>query len=258
MKYSDIDIKKLLSKFGKEYDFIYNANKAGKTVAGEREALEFFDRYMDTNKDFVNFVKRVVKVRGDFFSSDREIIAFMFALDSMGLLDAIEQGDLTEKCGGKKKNSKLKKFFDFTGDIDRISEIMEEEFRNAKGGVFGNSDHWKAKVSDEGLYLTISAVADFLDGNGFTYQNSKVQKQIDSVLNELYDFYPDDVDFMDAVSELEPILLEIAINLKERIMYATVDLGNNLGNVEVGRTNLPEDGDEKGLRKAMRKLIESF
>lgn len=77
MKNISINIHDFLKEFNKQYDFIYNARD---NVAGYREALESGDKFIEKN---IEFVREFVQYRGDFISSDREVVAFMFALDNM-------------------------------------------------------------------------------------------------------------------------------------------------------------------------------
>ena len=74
-----INIQEFAKEFNRQYDFIYEANKQGKYVAGTDEAIEYFDRNR-TEKE-TEILKEFVKFRHDFVSSDREIAAFMFAID---------------------------------------------------------------------------------------------------------------------------------------------------------------------------------
>ena len=77
-----ISIKDFMEKFGVEYSFLY---KNDDRVAGYREAVEEFDRYLNNDVGgFRKFVAEFVEYRGDVVSSDREAAAFMFALESMG------------------------------------------------------------------------------------------------------------------------------------------------------------------------------
>ena len=73
-----INIQDFLEKFNDEYKFLYDSNG---TVCGEKEAVKAFDDFVKQHGDFV---REFVSFRGDFISSDREVAAFMFALDSMG------------------------------------------------------------------------------------------------------------------------------------------------------------------------------
>ena len=91
-----IDFKKILKKFGENYDFIYDAERNNSEVAGYYDALNYFDDMMDNNTSFVDFIRKLVDIRGDFFSSDKEIVALMFALEDLRLLDAIESGKIEE------------------------------------------------------------------------------------------------------------------------------------------------------------------
>jgi hypothetical protein len=72
----------LLRAFNKQYDFIYN-NKDN--VSGYREALQWFDN--NSNKqEYKYLVDALVKQRQDYISSDREAVAFAFALESLNII----------------------------------------------------------------------------------------------------------------------------------------------------------------------------
>lgn len=72
-----INIQKFAEQFDKEYKFLYDNDDM---VAGYNEALEEGDKFIAEHGDFVG---EFVKYRGDFISSDREVVAFMFALNEM-------------------------------------------------------------------------------------------------------------------------------------------------------------------------------
>lgn len=74
----NFNIDDFLKKFDDNYDFLYDANKNGSEVAGQREAADAFDDFLKEHRDFVC---EFVKYRGDVISSDREAAAFMFTLD---------------------------------------------------------------------------------------------------------------------------------------------------------------------------------
>lgn len=78
-----VNIKTFLSQFKKEYNFLYDNYDR---VAGYSEAVDEFDDRIRTSENFKNFVGEFSNYRGDFISSDREAAAFMFAMESMGLL----------------------------------------------------------------------------------------------------------------------------------------------------------------------------
>lgn len=73
----NIDINNFLEKFNKEYEFLYENHD---NVVGYYDALiegnEFIENYPE-------FVGEFVKYRGDFISSDREVVAFMFVLSDI-------------------------------------------------------------------------------------------------------------------------------------------------------------------------------
>lgn len=72
-----INIQKFAEQFDKEYKFLYDHDDM---VAGYNEALEEGDKFIVEHGDFVG---EFAKYRGDFISSDREVVAFMFALSEM-------------------------------------------------------------------------------------------------------------------------------------------------------------------------------
>ena len=73
-------MEKFLEKFNQEYDFLYNADVNNQYVVGSNEALVYFDNNLTEVEQ--NVLREFVRFRGDFVSSDREAIAFMFTLDS--------------------------------------------------------------------------------------------------------------------------------------------------------------------------------
>lgn len=72
----NINIHKFLEQFNKEYDFLYDNYD---NVAGYDEAVVAGDEFIKKNP---KFVREFVEYRGDFISSDREVAAFMFALET--------------------------------------------------------------------------------------------------------------------------------------------------------------------------------
>lgn len=77
-----IDYNRLLSQFGKEYNFLYDNHD---NVAGFREAMDFFDNYIKTEIGLA-VVSQFSKLRQDIIASDREATAFAFALDSLNYI----------------------------------------------------------------------------------------------------------------------------------------------------------------------------
>ena len=88
--YSREEILKILDKFKEEYNFLY---KNRDQVAGFKDALDAYEVYIK-NPEFKKILKPLILARmergGDFFSSDREVAALMFALDSLGYLDRFD------------------------------------------------------------------------------------------------------------------------------------------------------------------------
>lgn len=73
----NINIHEFLMEFKRQYTFLYEWNNR---VAGYDEALKEGDEFIKNHPDFVG---EFIRHRGDFISSDREVVAFMFALDNM-------------------------------------------------------------------------------------------------------------------------------------------------------------------------------
>lgn len=114
MNYTKIDQDKLLKKFGEEYDFLYDNNDK---VAGYRDALEMFEDELRNNKEFKKLVGDLCKKRGDVFSSDRECVALMFALESLGAFDESIEESFTES-----NESEIIKIVDDIVDIKHKTE----------------------------------------------------------------------------------------------------------------------------------------
>ena len=72
-----INIEKFLKDFNKEYNFLYNNDD---NVVGYDEALMEWDYFVE-KKNNKEFIREFVLYRGDFISSDREAVAFMFAME---------------------------------------------------------------------------------------------------------------------------------------------------------------------------------
>ena len=81
MKTVKINIHKFLEQFNKEYDFLYDNYD---NVVGYNEALAEGDKFIMNNKN-KDFISEFVKYRGDFISSDREVVAFMFTMENLGV-----------------------------------------------------------------------------------------------------------------------------------------------------------------------------
>lgn len=81
----NVNIKEFARRFEKEYSFLYENRDR---VAGFDEAVSAFDEFLNNDiRGFQKFVGEFVEWRGDVVSSDREAAAFMFAMESMGVLE---------------------------------------------------------------------------------------------------------------------------------------------------------------------------
>lgn len=159
-----------------------------------------------------------------------------------------------------KEKKSIKESFEYEGGIplDELMDILTEEWQenNTNNLLFRESSHWNDESRDENRYIEISAILDFATpyNSGYSFSNKKIQKQYDESIEELRDEVEDD-DFDDVLYEYEPILLLIAIDLKEEIIYASVDLGNGVVE-DVAREKLADN--EKDFRKQIQRMINAF
>ena len=160
----------------------------------------------------------------------------------------------------KENKKSIKESFEYEGGIplDELMDILTEEWQenNTNNLLFRESSHWDDESRDEDRYIEISAILDFATpyDSGYSFSNKKIQKQYDESIEELRNEVEDD-DFDDVLYEYEPILLLIAIDLKEEIIYASVDLGNGVVE-DVAREKLADN--EKDFRKQIQRMINAF
>ena len=159
-----------------------------------------------------------------------------------------------------KEKKSIKESFEYEGGIplDELMDILTEEWQenNTNNLLFKESSHWDDESRDENRYIEISTILDFATpyNSGYSFSNKKIQKQYDESIEELRNEVEDD-DFDDVLYECEPILLLIAIDLKEEIIYASVDLGNGVVE-DVAREKLADN--EKDFRKQIQRMINAF
>ena len=159
-----------------------------------------------------------------------------------------------------KEKKSIKESFEYEGGIplDELMDILTEEWQenNTNNLLFRESSHWDDESRDEDRYIEISAILDFSTpyNSGYSFSNKKIQKQYNESIEELRNEVEDD-DFDDVLYECEPILLLIAIDLKEEIIYASVDLGNGVVE-DVAREKLADN--EKDFRKQIQRMIDAF
>lgn len=87
-------IDRVLNDFHKNYDKLY---KNDKLDAQGGDLVKKFDKDMQESPEFKEFVREVVKQRGDVFSSDREVKALMMAAKEYGLIVDDRKQAKTEK-----------------------------------------------------------------------------------------------------------------------------------------------------------------
>ena len=159
-----------------------------------------------------------------------------------------------------KEKKSIKESFEYEGGIplDELMDILTEEWQenNTNNLLFRESSHWDDEARDENRYIEISAILDFATpyDSGYSFSNKKIQKQYNESIEELRNEVEDD-DFDDVLHEYEPILLLIAIDLKEEIIYASVDLGNDIVE-DVAWEKLADN--EKDFRKQIQRMINAF
>jgi len=191
---TEAQAKKILKKFSQEYDFLY---KHEDNVAGYSEAVAAYDDFID-NKTFERLIQDCVNVRSDFFSSDREVGAFMFALDAMGVLDAID---------ARASDEQIKKVIDnynFPSRKKTQSSVISK--RHKVLSELSTSDVKKA-AQKEGLYYLTD---DFL--NKLTVYINKYDTLLDvSYLNikqEIKNYLENFADFKDVQFFIDNFLQE--------------------------------------------------
>ena len=76
-EFGNIDIEKLLDKFDEKYELLYVSDTV---LPNYYDLVQVGDEFIKNNSDVV---AEFVKLRGDFISSDREIVAFVMALNDL-------------------------------------------------------------------------------------------------------------------------------------------------------------------------------
>jgi hypothetical protein len=94
-----INIEDFLKRYGEEYNNLYEGKRVVKNYP---KLLEKGDEFIRTHPDFVG---QVVKIRNDFISSDREVVALMLAVKALNIekeLDFQQQAVSASKKTHKK------------------------------------------------------------------------------------------------------------------------------------------------------------
>lgn len=161
----------------------------------------------------------------------------------------------------KSARESLKESFEYEGVIplEELMNILDDEWKYSRGGLFGESSHWDDEPRDEDRYIEISAIADFTApiSTGYSFANKKIDNEYYKEVNKVWkDVDGDDKKYFDVLNECDPILFVLTIDLKELLVYADIDLGNELGSTEVARERLADN--EKDFRKQIQRMIDAF
>jgi len=139
--------------------------------------------------------------------------------------------------------------------IEELMNILDDEWSpNKDNSLFGNSDYWDDEPRKEGKYIEISAVVDFNGASNWGFNNKQVQKLYDDECSKIREKAGDEYD--KTINNYEPVLLFVAIDLKEKTINAYVDLCNGLGDTEIAKEKLAEN--ENDFRKQIQKMIDLF
>lgn len=76
--------ERIEKEMAKQYDRLYRFEEKypNRQIRGYKIALEYWDKFFEEYKDLVT---DFVKMRKDLISSDRECVAFLFAVEKLGL-----------------------------------------------------------------------------------------------------------------------------------------------------------------------------
>lgn len=123
----DVPIEQFDKEFETEYGFLYDNRD---NVAGYTEALDEFDYLIKNDENFKAFVKEFVKYHGDYISSDREAVAFMFALEKY-MLDECKDIEIKKEAmnGLMSENSTAQRLYD---EFVEFEKLDTEKWNNAK------------------------------------------------------------------------------------------------------------------------------
>lgn len=279
-------IAKLLDKDGITVDFwrfpIKNVNKILNQVLElesqlslSKENLMRFDSFLiqetEPNGTVINTVyecddSEFLKLLKEFYANKYGYYPYDDEWDYERWSDIIDSHK-GYKESKKSAHKSIKESFEYDGAIplDDLMNILTDEWQenNTNNLLFRESSHWDDSARDENRFIEISAIADFTIpwSTGFGFSNKRVQNSYDKEIESVEKHYTfeNEEDYNDMTEELEgyqPILFIISIDLKDKIVYADVDLGNGLADTEVARETLEENEDD--FREQIQRMIESF
>lgn len=146
-------IDRVLKDFRNNYDKLYKDNKLDSQYG---DLVTKFDKDMQESPEFKEFVQKVVKQRGDVFSSDREVKALMLAANEYGLV-----------VGNKEKTSQPKQPADI---MDwKFEDVMKLPVSDPRVHKYIAKNNWlkestvstiaEAFGSTEDLYMEIDRMS---------------------------------------------------------------------------------------------------
>ena len=239
----DVPIEQFDKEFETEYGFLYDNRD---NVAGYTEALDEFDYLIKNDENFKAFVKEFVKYHGDYISSDREAVAFMFALEKY-ILDENKEIK-TEDAANEALTESIQSIGDLVGKIDKAMDDIKAK----DGKVDFNVYELTSEIEEEIERTTDSDEKDILttklhDLNNLWSQYDKKEENKEVKTESMIDTTPEKFtahcdecleDFEYTFDPLNEVSNDIEIYQKGKD-YAYYAECSNCGNlVEVGPEEL--------------------
>lgn len=180
----DVPIEQFDKEFETEYGFLYDNRD---NVAGYTEALDEFDYLIKNDENFKAFVKEFVKYHGDYISSDREAVAFMFALEKY-ILDenkTVKTEDIDDEPRYTVYDYAIADTFDPDDEDDSQFTIYDNEADDFYYDELGNNPVFDTEEAAE-KYIQDNKLNECKDTeikkeamNGLNSENSKAQHLYD-------------------------------------------------------------------------------
>jgi len=180
----DVPIEQFDKEFETEYGFLYDNRD---NVAGYTEALDEFDYLIKNNENFKAFVKEFVKYHGDYISSDREAVAFMFALEKY-IVDEnteIKTEDIDDEPRYTVYDYAMDDTFDPDDEDDSQFTIYDNKLddfyydENGDNPVFDTEDEAEQYIQDNKLNECINNITESIQSIGDLV--GKIDKAMDDI-----------------------------------------------------------------------------
>lgn len=180
----DVPIEQFDKEFETEYGFLYDNRD---NVAGYTEALDEFDYLIKNDENFKAFVKEFVKYHGDYISSDREAVAFMFALEKY-ILDenkTVKTEDIDDEPRYTVYDYAIDDTFDPDDEDDSQFTIYDNKLddfyydENGDNPVFDTEEAAEKYIQDNKLNECKDTEIKKEAMNGLNSENSKAQHLYD-------------------------------------------------------------------------------